>query len=927
MTITFGSLTFVTPCRVGLSAYQYRGDVSSETLTNPIQQCVSQGAVTSICSAPASNYLAPPMISFSSSPLSPINLQNVLEYTVSGSCAPVGSSISIDIDGITGILSGTCSGNHDFALSGNMSAVSEGMGLPVTATIQSGSFPAVQISSTVDRVIMPVVSVVENLIISATNVGSYSLSGACSEEGEEVTITLGSFSPTPQPTCSTGTWSLGPIDVSALPEGAVSVTVDHSDALGNSAVQASFTAFKDVIVPIVSVLNAPNINLVNVSSYAADGTCSEDGENVDISIGGVALPITPICSGGVWSFSGVDATSAPEGASLFTAEQVDAGSNIGQGSMNITKDTGLPLITLTADNISGVNELSYSLSGTCSEDGEDVLVNVGGITPGIQPICSSGLWSITNLNVSALAAGLVLITVDHTDDAGNQAVQVSTSVNRYIAINLTIGGSSCVDPYTKADDYTYAGAGNHTYNATTDTLIVTPTTNYTGYVGQEALPADFEMTYTMSTDFNTFTGIDDVSTSSIWNTVEFANYFPNNGSSTGYENGTNIGNFGVTFPADVRLEKIGTTLNAYLNGTLRFTRTVTAGTKFMTFAGVTGTAMSFENLRVNDLSQVEGFHITGSFTDPNGANGPYELYDVTNDVVISTVTSPFDVVYSSGLITSADIVVRSVGNTEIVSASQAVVLSDCLEPLTMAISSASCVGPITKVDDYTYAGAGNHAYNPATDTFTVTPTTNYTGYVGQEALPNDFEITYTMPTDFVTFTGIDDVSTSSIWNTVEFANYQPNNGLWYGFQNGTNVGNFGITFPAEVRLEKIGTTLNSYLNGTLRFTRTVTAGTKFMTFAGVTGGAMTFQNLSVEDISVGAPVDYVLQGIFTDPNGLTGLYELYDETNDVVIGTVSSPFQINYNSGLNSNADIVVRRVGATHIKSPVVNLLLDDCI
>ena len=58
------------------------------------------------------------------------------------------------------------------------------------------------------------------------------------------------------------------------------------------------------------------------------------------------------------------------------------------------------------------------------------MVEVGGVTPVTQPTCSAGSWSVTGLNVSGVADGSVAVTADHSNSAGNPAIQATASVTK-----------------------------------------------------------------------------------------------------------------------------------------------------------------------------------------------------------------------------------------------------------------------------------------------------------------------------------------------------------------------------------------------------------------------------------------------------------------------------------------------------------------
>jgi hypothetical protein len=302
-------------------------------------------------------------------------------------------------------------------------------------------------------------------------------------------------------------------------------------------------------------------------------------------------------------------------------------------------------------------------------------------------------------------------------------------------------------------------------------------------------------------------------------------------------------------------------------------------------------------------------------------------------VVIANVTSPFEVDYSSGLNSDADLVIRSTSNAALVSNTQTVTLSDCLEPLALSISAAGCYGPIEKFDDYTFSGNPVANYDSANDTLTVTGSNYWETLNAQEPLPDDFEISFSLTSDALQFMGISPTPVpSNTWTGIETSFLFYDNSFTYFFGRGNNQGNIADSsfggFPAFFRIEKLGTTANFYINNNLVHTDAGLAnGNMYITFGGANSSySAEYSNFSVEDLSPSAVNTYRITGSFEDPNGLTGVYELYDVTNDFVISTVSSPFDVVYDSGNNSAAQVVVRRQASPHVLSPGSGVNLSTC-
>jgi len=121
-----------------------------------------------------------------------------------------------------------------------------------------------------------------------------------------------------------------------------------------------------------------------------------------------------------------DISSRPDSASLpITADTADSfGNPATQATTTIDKSTALPTVTISnSPDISQANATSYTVSGTCSENGTVVTVDVGGISK--YPNCSSGTWTTPTIDVTGLTDGTINITADHST-----ATQATTNVDK-----------------------------------------------------------------------------------------------------------------------------------------------------------------------------------------------------------------------------------------------------------------------------------------------------------------------------------------------------------------------------------------------------------------------------------------------------------------------------------------------------------------
>jgi len=374
-----------------------------------------------------------PTVAITSSPL--INNANRTAYTVSGTCSENTRTVSVTVGSASGAP--TCTTNA-WTLTLDVTAVADGASVSITAnhTDLAGN-AATQASTTVVKdTANPLVAITSSPIINNTNKAAYTVSGTCSENTRTVTVNVGGVAGTP--TCSAGAWS-STLDVTLVGDGAsISITANHSDVSGNNATQASTTVLKDTVIPTVAITSSPAINNTNKAAYPISGTCSENTRTVTVVVGGVSG--TPTCTTGTWSAS-LNVTAVADNASVaVTANHTDAANNAAtQASTTVAKDTGLPTVAISSPAIiNNANKAAYTVNGTCTETGRTVSVMVGSVSA--TDTCTLLNWTVTVDVTAVIDSASVLITADHTDAAGNNAVQAATSTvkdtfNPTVALN------------------------------------------------------------------------------------------------------------------------------------------------------------------------------------------------------------------------------------------------------------------------------------------------------------------------------------------------------------------------------------------------------------------------------------------------------------------------------------------------------------
>ena len=133
--------------------------------------------------------------------------------------------------------------------------------------------------------------------------------------------------------------------------------------------------------------------------------------------------------------TGTDATLAISIAAGIAQDLTGNLNTAASQSLQVPVDIVFPTVSFTSTPlaITTMNEASYALSGSCSENSRSVEILFASTSKGTAPCGSgtSGTWSITlNLSGDPDADNTVDITARHTDAAGNSTDATSQGVIR-----------------------------------------------------------------------------------------------------------------------------------------------------------------------------------------------------------------------------------------------------------------------------------------------------------------------------------------------------------------------------------------------------------------------------------------------------------------------------------------------------------------
>ena len=242
--------------------------------------------------------------------------------------------------------------------------------------------------------------------------------------------------PTTQPGCrDDGIWWVE-VDTGDLNEGAITITVTQGDR--------SYTAQaeKNTSSVAVSITRSNNILEESVESYSLGGSCNQNGERVEVTLGDGILELKPdgaapaLCASREWSVD-LDVSSLRDDVITVTAVHYDSNSEEARDRKIVLKDTVAPTVLTITDpaHILAATVNQYQLQGTCGEVGGEVRVelrddrvetnpSVRRVEPSPQLVCNSeGEWSV-EVDAERLREGHdIYINIIHSDEAGNELVE------------------------------------------------------------------------------------------------------------------------------------------------------------------------------------------------------------------------------------------------------------------------------------------------------------------------------------------------------------------------------------------------------------------------------------------------------------------------------------------------------------------------
>lgn len=383
-----------------------------------------------------------------------------------------------DSIGYEQIFSATVNGNQWLIPSADLTGFADGvLQAQAEVTDQAGNSAqaSTQITKDTQAAITVMIETFGDNTLNAAEVNNTRVFGDVTnvEDGQIVTVTLldangNSFSDTA--VVNGGVWSIDNIDMSAIEEGAFTVTAEVSDQAGNLA-QAQDDAIKDVLAEtniIIETNGDGRLNAVESANATISGTVKfiEDGQQVTVVVtdsqGGSASGTATVIAG-QWQATGLNLSGFVDGPLSATVTVVDQAGNPATATDTVIKDTLSKLtvsIETNGDNIINAAEAPSVVIFGQTQDVEVGKVVSFTITDGVitsavytAEVQADGSWQHVALDFLGYQDGNITVNASVDDLAGNEATASATALKDVVA-DISIDIDAGVDDVINAAEST-----------------------------------------------------------------------------------------------------------------------------------------------------------------------------------------------------------------------------------------------------------------------------------------------------------------------------------------------------------------------------------------------------------------------------------------------------------------------------------------
>lgn len=365
--------------------------------------------------------IAPTLTFTSPAAGSPILTSQLANFAVSGTCSEEGQPVNFSIHGTssTQCLNGTWSKSLD------LSSQPDGtinIGISQTDLAGNSAIPLTRsFSKSTASVRLTLVAPTEGSILNQYSNSALIFTGTCSANSSEVRLTGSSVA---QTTCLNNSYSIS-VDTNSLSEGQLNFTLSHTDPFGNSAPAVNVSLAKDTSGP--SLLSLA-INANNSHTNSLNSTLSISASDASEML----ISNSILCNTGNW-----EPMASSKSWTLNTSNDINtvyakfkdaSGNESACISDSIIHDNIAPTVAWSSPTegaiINSLNQNSFLVSGTCSENSRNVQIFRGSLVG--SATCTNNAWS-TNLNLASLGQGTQVFSISHTDLANNLVDNIQRS--------------------------------------------------------------------------------------------------------------------------------------------------------------------------------------------------------------------------------------------------------------------------------------------------------------------------------------------------------------------------------------------------------------------------------------------------------------------------------------------------------------------
>ncbi|MGO2127430.1 MAG: Ig-like domain-containing protein, partial [Pseudoalteromonas prydzensis] len=297
-----------------------------------------------------------------------------------GSGAESGAAVKVDIGGVNVTVTADSSGN--WSLSGNeldISALNNGtLTVSATQTDSAGNISAAATTTiTLDNTAPSVVTINTPIevdgIVNASEDDSVMITGSGAEVNATVNVDIGGVNATVT-AGSGGNWTLNgnELDISALNNGALTVSVTQTDSAGNTSPAATSSITLDNTTPTghavsvdQSLINADNESTMSVSFTGLEGSGSL---SYQVSDGSNAVTGNATISAVTQQITGIDVTTLAEGVLTFSAIVTDTAGNASAAvTATVTKKYNVAPVLSGSPSTTTAEDAAYSFIPTLTD--------------------------------------------------------------------------------------------------------------------------------------------------------------------------------------------------------------------------------------------------------------------------------------------------------------------------------------------------------------------------------------------------------------------------------------------------------------------------------------------------------------------------------------------------------------------------------